>query len=36
MSGEGETPDKLRALRDGVAAAASPAERVEAALLLAQ
>lgn len=35
MSGEGETPDKLQALRDGVASAATPAERVKARLLLA-
>jgi tetratricopeptide (TPR) repeat protein len=36
MSGEGETPDKLQALRDGVAAAATPAERVEAIMELAE
>jgi DNA-binding NtrC family response regulator/tetratricopeptide (TPR) repeat protein len=36
MTGEGETPDKLQALRDGVASAATPAERVKAKKLLAE
>jgi hypothetical protein len=36
MSGEGETPDKLQALRDGIASAATPAERVKAKWLLAK
>jgi DNA-binding NtrC family response regulator/tetratricopeptide (TPR) repeat protein len=35
MSGEGESPDKLQALRDGIASATTPAERVRAKMLLA-
>ena len=35
MSGEGENPDKLQALRDGIASAATPAERAKAQMLLA-
>jgi hypothetical protein len=35
MSGEGESPDKLQALRDGIASAATPADRVRAKMLLA-
>jgi len=35
MTGASENPDKLQALRDGIASAATPAERVKAKLLLA-
>jgi len=35
MTSASETPDKLQALRDGIASAATPAERVKAQMLLA-
>ena len=36
MSGASETPDKLQALRDGIASAATPPERVKATMDLAR